>query len=104
MLTKNRHNRAASPEIPPDMAPRPKSKLPSAATYAGRLALRLRARRGDAGLTIPQFADALTRAGYKIATSTVYAWENGTLDPQLNALPALAKVLHVAIADLLPPR
>lgn len=70
--------------------------------YSGRLAARIRALRIEAGMDVKTLAAAVTRKGYKLGTSTLYAWENGNLQAQLDALPALAKALKVSLLDLLP--
>lgn len=71
-------------------------------TYSGRLAVRIRALRNEAGMDVDTLAKAVTKKGYKVGTSTLYHWENGTLQPQLDALPALAKALKVDLLTLLP--
>lgn len=73
-------------------------------TYAGRLAVRIRSLRKSRGWTVDKLAKLITRAGYKVSTPNLYAWENGRIEPQLNAVPAITKAFRMdSIADLLPP-
>lgn len=71
-------------------------------TYAGRMAARIRLLRTERGMTVDQFAKAVTRKGYKVGTSTMYAWENGNLQPNIDAMPAMAKALKIDLRDLFP--
>jgi ribosome-binding protein aMBF1 (putative translation factor) len=83
--------------------PKSENKV-DASKFAGRLALRIRALRTEHGWTVEKLAKLITKAGYPVSTSNLYAWENGTVEPQLNAFPALAKALKLPrCADLLPP-
>jgi transcriptional regulator with XRE-family HTH domain len=83
--------------------PKPR-KEPDQSRYSGRLAKRLRTLRDAAGVDIDDLAEKLTKAGYPVSTPTLYAWESGRLQIQLDALPYLAKALKVKVSDLLPEK
>lgn len=72
--------------------------------FTGRFAKRLTTLREEAGLTVEKFASKLTDAGYEIRGTTIYSWEQGRSSPHVEAFPAIAKVLKIAIADILPKR
>lgn len=79
-------------------------KEPDTTRYGGRLALRIRELREAAGLTVEQLAERITKAGYTTKTPTLYHWQNGTREPNIDALPAIARALKVSIADLMPEK
>jgi len=81
--------------------PRPRNHVDTS-TYAGRVAIRIRELREAAGLDVRDCAKRITKAGYKIGSSTLYHWENGGRQPQLDAIPYIAKALRVRIAELFP--
>lgn len=81
--------------------PRPANE-PSSKTWRGRVALRLRALRKATKLTAQKAATAITNAGYEVGRSSIYRWEDGTNMPQLEGLPAIAKVYGVPIRELFP--
>ena len=83
--------------------PRPR-KEPNATLYSGRMAKRLREFREAAGITPAELAEKLTRAGYRAAASTLYAWENGNLQVQVDAVPVLAKIFRVSIREFFPEK
>ena len=82
------------------VAPQPKQVDES--TYAGRLAARIRALRKEAGMDVATFAKTVTKKGYKVGTSTMYAWENGNLQPNIDAMPAMARALKKELRELFP--
>ncbi|MGN6545458.1 MAG: helix-turn-helix transcriptional regulator [Aureliella sp.] len=83
----------------------PAPKRPDDAKYSGRFAIHLRALREAAGLTGQDAAKAITKAGYKVAQRSYYAWEAAQNEPPLDAFPALAKVFKLKkIGDLLPDK
>lgn len=83
--------------------PKPR-KEPDTKRYAGRVAVRLRELRTLRRLTQEQLAEKLTKSGYPISTPTVYAWENGNLQVQIDALPYVAKVLQVTVGQFMPEK
>lgn len=83
--------------------PRDENEVDSS-RYAGRVAVRIRTLRKELGLTVEQLAKNVTKAGYTLAKTTLYHWENGTREPQLDALPALAKALKTTVHGLLPDK
>jgi len=68
-------------------------------TYSGRMAVRLRELREAKGMTVEAFAEKVGAP-----RSTAYAWENATVGIDIDALPRIAKVLGVTIAELLPAK
>lgn len=82
----------------------PPRKEPDKKKYSGRLAARIRALREKADMTIEQLAGDMQRAGYEISAPTLYHWENGQRQPQLDALPYVAKVLRVELTELFPKK
>lgn len=85
------------------VAARPQSKG-NTHTYSGRLGAAVRKRREELGLSVESFVTALASHETDITTHTVYHWEKGLRPIPLNAVPAIAKVLKVAIRDLLPAK
>jgi transcriptional regulator with XRE-family HTH domain len=81
----------------------PKSKVDTS-RYSGRLAERLTSLRVAAGLSVDEFARAITKAGYSVKEPTIYSWEQGRSSPHVEAFPAIAKVLKIAPGDVLPKR
>ena len=81
--------------------PRPRRE-PDHKKYSGRIAKRLRELREAQSLTVDELAEKVTKAGYAVSAPTLYAWENGRLQVQLDAIPCLSKALQVLIEDLLP--
>jgi transcriptional regulator with XRE-family HTH domain len=73
-------------------------------TYSGRLAARIRALRNERKMDVETLAKAVTKKGYKLGTSTLYHWENGTLQPNIDAMPAMAKALGVTLTELFPAK
>ena len=71
-------------------------KEPDDSTYFGRIALRLKALRIAANFDHDKAADRITKAGYSVAVSTVYRWEQGKTQPHVEALPAIAKAYGVS--------
>lgn len=84
------------------MAARPPKHIDTS-TYSGRFAERLRTLREKAKLTTDQTAEAISKAGFTVATRTYYGWEGGTRQPPLDAFPAIANALGQSIRTLLPP-
>lgn len=80
------------------------AKIPVPQTsYSGRFAERLRELR--AGRDVDKMIDRIAKAGFKrCSKATYYNWEGGVTDPPIEALPALAKALGVAIRELFPER
>ena len=64
---------------------------PSDDSYLGRVALRLKKLRTEAGLDPERAAKAITQAGYPVASSTVYRWEQGKTQPHIESLPSIAE-------------
>lgn len=89
---------------PPGADVAPAQKKPDTTKYAGRLAERIREFREASKMTVEKVAEEMNKRGYEISAPTLYHWENGQREPQLNALPTLAKVLKVPLLDLLPPK
>lgn len=83
--------------------PKPR-KEPDKNRYSGRLAAKLRSMREAAGIAPDDLATRLTKMGYKVSAPSLYAWENGNLQVQLDALPYLAKALRTTIAELMPDK
>lgn len=74
-------------------------------TYSGRLATRIRTLREGNGHTVDDFVKAMKKAGYEVSRSTLYGWENGRIQPQIDAFPALARALKLNdVRDLLPEK
>lgn len=92
---------AATVTLEASMAPK---REVSTTKYAGRLAKRLTTLREHAGLSVADFATAVTKAGYPVKEPTIYSWEQGRSSPHIEAFPAIAKVLKLAPGDVLPPR
>jgi transcriptional regulator with XRE-family HTH domain len=82
----------------------PPRKDPDKTKYSGRLAIRIRAAREKTGMSVEALVKRMNDAGYEIYLPTYYHWENGQRQPQLDALPILARILKVSLHDLLPPR
>ena len=81
----------------------PAPKQPDQSTYSGRFAARLRELREKTGMTGQQAAEAIAKAGYKVAQRTYYGWEIATSTPPLDAFPAIAYAFKVKkVRDLLP--
>lgn len=77
---------------------RPRKSV-SAATYRGKLAVRLRKLRDAKGMTVKQVAAAVG-----VELHNIYRWEAATRDVGTDALPALAKALGCRTpGDLFPP-
>lgn len=72
-------------------------------TYSGRLAQRMKTLREKAGISTDQAAEAITAAGFTVATRTYYGWEAGSRQPPLDALPSIATALgQKTVRTLLP--
>lgn len=81
-----------------------KPAKPKLDTYSGRLGARIRELRNERGWPVEQFWLRLDRAGVKASVATINNWEAGRRAPHLDDCPAIAKVLGVAILELLPPK
>jgi transcriptional regulator with XRE-family HTH domain len=77
-------------------------KHPDKKTYSGRLAIRIDELRLKAGYTVEEFQVKLGEKNYPVSVPNLYKWLNGDLQPQIDALPAIAKALGLTIAELLP--
>lgn len=78
----------------------PARKAPDTSTYSGRFAVRLRALREKAGLSVEEVAEAVG-----VKPITVYGWEQGRSAPHIDALPAIAEVFNYKRArDVLPEK
>lgn len=95
-------SRLAAPSKGRFNVPRP-AKEPSAESYLGRVALRLKTLREATGKDQEKAAELISKAGYEVSVSTVYRWEQGVTQPHLEALPAIAKVYGVTARTVLPP-
>lgn len=82
--------------------PRP-AKEADESSFLGRLASRLKTLREAAGLDPERASAAISKAGYRVAASTIYRWEQGTTQPHLEAFPAIAKAYGASIRQVLPP-
>ena len=71
-------------------------------TYSGRLGAAIRARRQELGLSVPQLVAKLKRHKCNTAPTSLYSYEQGAVQIQVNDLPAFAKALDTTIQDLLP--
>lgn len=80
------------------MNARKREREPDESTYRGRLALRIRQRREQVGLTVAELAE---RCG--VTTQTVYEWEWGRKALDWDRLPELAKALNISPGRLIPP-
>ncbi len=81
----------------------PAPKQPDQSTFVGRFAARLRLLREKTGMTGEQAADAITKAGFEVASRTYYGWESGGRQPPLSALPAIAAGLgQKSVRQVLP--
>lgn len=85
------------------VAARPQTKG-NTTTYSGRLGAILRKRREELGLSVEAFKDFLATNDVEVTVHTVYHWEKGLRPIPLNAVPAIAKILKLAIRDLLPAK
>lgn len=85
------------PSVPPE-------KKSDTSTYSGRIGARIRATRKSREMSVEAFRDALRQRGIDMATSRVYAIENGTRYVDVNHLPAIAAVLGCKVLELLPPK
>lgn len=73
-------------------------KEPSAETYSGRFAIRLRTLREKAGLTAQQLAEKVG-----VTDSTVYHWESAHSFPKVDLLPEIAAAIKLRkVKDLFP--
>ena len=79
-------------------------KAVDTSTYSGRLAVRIRSLRIEAGLSVEDFAKRITKANYELSVTMAYKWEQNTHTPHSDAYPAIAKVLGVSVHELLPSR
>ena len=76
---------------------------PDMETYSGRASNRLRELRDKAELTAEEITKRLTKAGYAIQVPKYYHWESGRSKIDLDAIPALVKVLKTkTVGELLP--
>jgi transcriptional regulator with XRE-family HTH domain len=82
----------------------PKRKEPDMSTYSGRLAARLRYLRERAGLSVKQTVKQINARGYPITEIAYYAWEIGTRQVNLNAIPALAATFGLKTCQGLFPK
>jgi transcriptional regulator with XRE-family HTH domain len=83
----------------PNQKPKmPARKSPDPSTYSGRFAIRLRALREKAGLTVEEVA-----ASIEMKAATVYSWESGRTEPKVDQYPLLAKQYGLAIPRTLLP-
>ena len=92
-----------SPSRSRKVAARPQSKG-NPNTYSGRLGTVVRTRREALAISVEAFKDALEALDVTVTDHTVYHWEKGLRPIPLNAVPAIAKVLKLAIRDLLPAK
>lgn len=75
----------------------------NADTFQGRFAQHLRSLRERKGLSALEFSRRISElTGRKMGPSGTYQWENGTIQPRLKVLPAIAEVLGVKIRQLIP--
>ena len=77
----------------------PARKEPDTSTYSGRFAVRLRALREKAGMTVEEVADATG-----IPFKTYYNWEASRSLPSIDKLPDIAEVFGVEIRTILPKK
>ena len=80
----------------------PAKKEIDTSTYRGRFAARLRELR--AGRDVKALVKKMAKLDCSISVATYYNWEAATFDPPIQAIPVLAKVLGVAIAELFPEK
>jgi len=74
-------------------------------SYSGRFAKRLRKLREDAGLTVAEVVERMSKQGVEISDKTYYHWEGSRSDPKLDFFPVIAKALKVKnTQDLFPKR
>lgn len=98
----NRANRLAG-SSESRTVPKPKKEADQS-RYSGRLAKRLRTLREAAAISPDDLAAKLTKAGYPVSSPTLYAWERGSIQVQLDALPYLARAFRVPVAELMPEK
>ena len=77
----------------------PARKEPDTSTYSGRFAVRLRALREKAGLTVE---DLVEKTG--ITKSTLYYWESGVFTPTVEQIEILANALQIKPRLILPEK
>ena len=87
----------------PRVAARPQSNA-DLSTYTGRLGAAVRKRREELGLSVDDLSASLAAAGIEATKHSVYHWEKGLRPIPVNALPALAKTLKLAIRELVPAK
>ncbi len=75
----------------------PAARTPDETTYAGRFAARLKVLRLKTGFSVEHVASTIG-----IPARTYYGWENGTRQPPLDSIPAIAKSLKVTPRVLIP--
>ncbi|MBN2024979.1 MAG: helix-turn-helix transcriptional regulator [Pirellulales bacterium] len=82
----------------------PARKEPDQSTYSGRLAKRMIDLRTKADFSVADVVERMAKAGYEIKDMAYRHWESNRRQPDLDALPAIAKALKVRIKDLMPAR
>jgi len=87
----------------------PKRRMPNRkeideSDYDGRVAVRIRTLRDEAGWSVDDLVLRLSKAGYEASVQTIYGWENGKRATPLNALPYLAKAFRLSLFDFLPSK
>ena len=80
------------------MSPRARKEVDTS-TYGGRFAVRLRALREKAGLSVEELAEA---SG--IPKNTLFNWEGVKRSPSIEQFPQLADSLGVTIRTLMPQK
>jgi len=75
---------------------RPRREIDTS-TYSGRFAVRLRALREKAGLSVAEVSEMTG-----IHKKSLYDWESGLREPSLNHYPILAKALKIKTRTLFP--
>lgn len=78
---------------------RPRSE-PDQSTFAGRFGFRIRKRRDALGWSVAELSEKLIAAGIKASPPAIYNWEMGHRLPSIDAVPILAQVLRLKVADL----
>lgn len=91
----------------PAVAARPKVE-PSPKTYSGRVAIRLRSLRESRGWSVKELQEHLKAAGQSVPTSTIYAYELGSVangvDLSWDLVPVYSKAFGFKTANgVLPP-
>ena len=80
------------------MNPRARKEV-DISTYTGRFAVRLKALREKAGLSVEELAE---KSG--IPRNTIFNWEGSKRSPSIEQFPQLAESLGVTIRNLMPQK